>query len=304
MKPVFFLLLSLANSQAFWDREPYYDQFIRMFSLLNNFSGSVTHRGALARLQRHFFGNFFAGTSSLTSKVPSLLDELIAISRSGTKDDSLQTTSYGLVTNGIVDRILVSGAKGSTGKKSEYVASVCFSESSDGSSSGTLTAYSLLYPNGRFLTQVKGTDFDLISLEENGTYVIAFAESQSRQFRAGEAIVGTTEIHKLSAGRNYIKYTSYLVTAGASSEKTHVRCSSSTMVTNILVTSGFEVKFTKSAFISTNRTDNKSSVASHMAAHSVDARDVASFKAATGLAMAENGIAMVQNDYREIIFSK
>lgn len=298
------LLLSSINCQTFWDREPYYDQYVRMFTLLNSFAGSATNQGALNRLQRHFFGNFFSGTTSLTAQVPSILDELIAISRSGTANDSLQTTSYGLVTNGIVDRILVSGAKGSTGKKSEYVASVCFSESSDGSASGVLMAYSQLYPNGRFLTQIKGTDFDLISLEENGTYVIAFAESSKLQFRAGEAIVGTTVIHKLSAGRNHIKYTSYLVTAGASSEKTHVRCSSSTMVTNILVTSSLEIKSTKSAFVSTNKTDKKSSVASHMAAHAVDARDVASFKAATGFAMAENGIAMVQNNYREIVFSK
>lgn len=290
------------SSQSFRDRNLDKDLYSKMFSTLITLKDADGFKPALVKLQKYFFENFFSSTKPLTSSLPSVVDELIMLAKSVSYDSQYQTYTYGLSTNGMTERILVSGAKGSS-QGNGVISSVCHSEANNGPASGILTAYATLYPNNQYLTEVKTTSFDLVATEVNSQYILAFAESQKQQFQTGRSIVGTTEIHMIIIGQTFVRYNNFLMIAGVTADNSSLKCSTTTLFTSFVVSNKLSIQTSRSGFLSNNVTTKQSSSSNHQSYHFLDAANLKKLQSAAGLTLSEEGVAYSKGMLNEVNFA-
>ena len=298
------ILLDLSLS-VFVDRHLQRDLYSQIIAALSaDVSAEKEFSAPFQKLKTHFFNSYFEGNTPLSAPPPRLLDELISLANSKTFEAKHNTYSYGLSSSSNSDRSIVSGAKGNSGGNFSNLSAACIAEANDSSASGLVASFAVLYPNNRFTVEVKTSSYDLFSTETGGAYIAAFAESSKQEYRAGKTSVGMTRIHLLTVGPAFVRYTNYVMIAGASIETGHVKCAVSTLVTSFCADSSLKTERTQAGFNSNNLTNQLKATSSHQSYLAVKAEDIARLVEATGMGVADSGVAYSKGDYIEIAFNK
>lgn len=258
-------------------------KYSKMFDAMNTFVKTWGFKPPIQRIKEYFFQDFFVRNENLEKTVPNIVQDLKALAESAKVDAKYDTNIYSVSSNNLANKVLVAGARASNGFRQQYISSIALIEANEGTSSGAVTAYVIMYPDGTERTEAKVSNYPLSSNREGGKYVISYAEGEKQQYGKGNKVVAETKIYRLVAAENYLLFVEYTLIASAASASKGIKSCSIAYIKNVLVTANLKVRTTASGFVTFNEANVARTDSKHYGYFIVDSEDVASLKTTAGL---------------------